>query len=63
MARAYLRQAEERIKHAEEAFVDGNFAYVIRQCQESVELALKASLRLIGVEPPKFRDVSPVLKA
>ena len=63
MARAYLRQAKERIKHAEEAFNDGNFAYVIRQCQESVELALKASLRLVGVEPPKFHDVGPVLKA
>ena len=48
--------------HASEALNRGNYPYVIRQSQEAVELALKASLRLVGVEPPKWHDVGPVLK-
>ena len=62
MARSYLRQAEERLKHAKEALNDGNYAYVIRQSQEAVELSLKASLRIVGIEPPKFHDVGPILR-
>lgn len=62
MAQAYIRQAEERVKHIKEALEDGNYAYVIRQSQEAVELSLKASLRLVGIEPPKFHDVGPLIK-
>ena len=62
MARSYIRQAEERLHHAREALERGNHAYVIRQCQEAVELMLKAALRLVGVEPPKWHDVGPVLR-
>ncbi|MEM1681019.1 MAG: HEPN domain-containing protein [Sulfolobales archaeon] len=62
MAQSYLRQAEERIRHAKEALEGGNYPYVIRQCQESVELLLKAALRLVGVEVPKWHDVGPVLR-
>jgi len=52
MARAYLRQASERLRHAREALEEGNYPYVVRQSQEAVELLLKAALRLVGVEPP-----------
>ncbi len=62
MARSYLKQAEEGIRHASEALRSGNFPYVMRQCQEAVELSLKASLRLVGIEPPKWHDVGPVLR-
>ncbi|MEM0006484.1 MAG: HEPN domain-containing protein [Ignisphaera sp.] len=62
MAQPYLRQAEERIKHAKEALGGGNYPYVVRQCREAVELLLKASLRLVGVEVPKWHDVGPVLR-
>ena len=62
IARSYLRQAEERVHHAREALERGNYPYVVRQCQEAVELLLKASLRLVGVEPPKWHDVGPILK-
>ena len=62
MARSYLRQAMERVRHAEEALTNGNYPYVVRQCQEAVELALKAALRIVGVEPPKWHDVRPVLR-
>ena len=63
MAKSYIRQALERIRHAREALeTTRNYPYVIRQCQEAVELLLKASLRLVGVEPPKWHDVGPILR-
>lgn len=62
MASSYIKQAEERLHHAREAVERGNYPYVVRQCQEAVELLLKASLRLVGIEPPKWHDVGPVLK-
>jgi len=63
MAKSYERQARERLRHAREALEDGNYPYVVRQCQEAVELLLRASLRAAGVEPPKWHDVGPVLRA
>jgi len=62
LAKSHLNQARERVKHAKEALETGNYAYVIRQCQEAVELSLKAALRIVSIEPPKWHDVSPVLK-
>ena len=59
---AKSRQAEERIKHAKEALNEGNYPYTVRQCQEAVELLLKAALRYVGVEPPKLYDVGPLLR-
>ncbi len=61
MAESYMKQAEERIRHAEEALKGGNYPYVIRQSQEATELSLKASLRFVGIEPPKWHDVGPIL--
>jgi len=52
MARAHIRQAEERLHHAREALERGNYPYVAGQCREAVELLLKAALRLVGIEPP-----------
>lgn len=62
LARSNLRQAEERLKHSREALETGNYPYVVRQCQEAVELALKAALRIAGIEPPKWHDVGPILR-
>lgn len=61
MALAYVREAERRVRTAEGALREGALAYCIRQSQEAVELLLKAALRLVGVEPPKWHDVGPVL--
>ncbi len=61
MARSYVRQAEERLRHAAEALQSGNYPYVVRQSQEAVELLLKAALRYVGLEPPKWHDVGPLL--
>jgi len=49
MARAYIRQASGRLRHAKEALEERNHPYVVRQHQEAVELLLKATLRLVGV--------------
>lgn len=38
-----------------------NFSDVVREAQETVELALKGMLRAIGVEPPKYHDVGSLL--
>jgi len=62
LAKSNIRQALERLRHAKEAFEEGNYPFTVRQSQEAVELALKASLRLVGIEPPKWHDVGPVLK-
>ena len=61
MCRAYLEEAQRRVRTAENALSEGAYAYCIRQCQEAVELSLKAALRLVGIEPPKWHDVGPVL--
>lgn len=61
MAKAYVEEAERRIRVAEVALKEKAYAYCIRQCQEAVELLLKAALRLVGIEPPKWHDVGPVL--
>lgn len=61
LAKSYIRQAEERMKHAKEALNGGNYPYTVRQCQEAVELLLTASLRYVGVEPPNH-DVGYLLR-
>jgi HEPN domain-containing protein len=61
LARSYLVKARARLKalavlRDEEAHSD-----VVREAQELVELALKAMLRAVGIEPPKFHDVGGLL--
>ena len=58
----YMNQAEIRLETAEMALNKKAYAYCIRQCQESVELCLKAALRLIGIDYPKWHDVGVVLE-
>ncbi|MEM4141107.1 MAG: HEPN domain-containing protein [Nitrososphaeria archaeon] len=61
LAVSYIDEARRRLKTAENALKEKAYAYCIRQSQESVELALKAALRLVGIEPPKAHDVGPIL--
>ncbi|MEM0053593.1 MAG: HEPN domain-containing protein [Nitrososphaeria archaeon] len=61
MCSSMLDQASFRLKTAKQAMEDGHFAYVVRCSQECVELSLKASLRLLGIEYPKKHDVSRIL--
>ena len=62
MAKGWLRQSWRRLKSAEDAFKEKDYPYVVRQCQECVELALKALLMDVGVDVPKWHDVGPVLR-
>jgi len=61
VAKAYLRQAEARLRDAEDACAEGNNPYAVRLSQECVELSLKAVLKAVGIEYPKVHDVSDVL--
>lgn len=60
-AKSLLNQSIRRLETAERELRDGSLAYSIRSSQESVELGLKAALRLLGIEYPKKHDVGPVL--
>lgn len=61
IARSYLRQAEARLKDAEDALLEGNYPYAVRLSQECVELSLKAVLKAVGIDYPKIHDVSDVM--
>lgn len=61
MAKAFLADALYSLKEAKEALNDGIYHRAIRRAQESVELALKAILRLFGIEYPKKHEISDVL--
>jgi len=62
MASSSLKGAESRPEATEHAFKSRDFPYVVRLSQECVELSLKAALRFVGIEPPKWHDVGIVLK-
>ena len=62
LARSNVRQAEDRLTTARIALERGNYPYAVRQAQECVELSLKSCLRLVGIEPPKWHDVGPIIR-
>jgi hypothetical protein len=61
LARSYIWKAETRIDALEALNKRSNFSDVVREAQETVELALKGMLRAIGVEPPKHHDVGGLI--
>jgi HEPN domain-containing protein len=61
MAKDYLFRAERCLKEAFLAIKDEDAAGAIRRSQEALELAVKALLRLMGIEYPKIHDVGDVL--
>lgn len=61
LAKSYLQKAEVRLKVLELLVEEEAFSDVVREAQEAVELALKAILRHVGVEPPKQHDVGPLV--
>lgn len=54
LARSYLEKAEKRVRVLEVLLEQDGFSDVVREAQELVELALKAMLRQIGTDPPKW---------
>jgi HEPN domain-containing protein len=62
LARSYLRKATDRLEILDLLLSKEAYSDVIREGQEIVELALKGMLRAVGVEPPKWHDVGPILQ-
>ncbi len=58
---AYIKDARIIADEAKESFDRGHYHRTVRKCQESVELALKGLLRLVGMEYPKSHRVGVVL--
>ncbi|NOZ78060.1 MAG: HEPN domain-containing protein [Acidobacteria bacterium] len=63
LAADYVHRAAVRLKALEVLFDAGSWADVVRESQETVELALKGLLREYGIEPPRIHDVSEILLA
>jgi HEPN domain-containing protein len=62
LARSYLAKARARLKALAVLQEERAWSDVVREAQEVVELALKALLREVGVEPPKWHDVGSFLR-
>lgn len=62
LARSYLEKATARRRVLDVLTEEGAYSDVVREAQELVELVLKGALRLIGVDPPKWHDVGPILR-
>lgn len=61
LARSYIRKVEARLKALDLLHREEDFSDVVREAQETVELALKAMLRAVGIDPPKFHDVGGLI--
>ena len=61
LAQSYLTKAIKRLRILQVLYEEDAFSDVVREAQEIVELCLKGMLRQVGVEPPHWHDVSPML--
>ncbi len=61
LAGSYMVKASARRRVLEVLLEESAYSDVVREAQELVELALTAALRAIGVDPPRWHDVGPIL--
>ena len=61
LATSYLARARARIKVLDVLVESSDFSDVVREAQEAVELACKAMLRRVGIDPPKWHDVGGII--
>lgn len=61
LARSYLEKARVRLAVLDLLMDRGAYSDLVREAQETVELALKGMLRFVGVDPPKVHDMGPTL--
>lgn len=61
LAHSYFEKARKRLRALRVLLEDEAYSDVVREAQELVELALKGMLRFIGLEPPKWHDVGPLV--
>ena len=57
----YITRTGYRLEAARLLFDRKSFADVVRECQELVELSLKALLHMALIETPHLHDVGPLL--
>lgn len=60
-ARSYLTMARQRQRTLGLLLEEEAHSVVVRDSQAIVELALKAMLRQVGIDPPKWHDVGGIL--
>ena len=63
LAADHVRRADARLKALDTLYGAESWADVVRESQETVELALKGLLRAVGIDPPRVHDVADVLDA
>ena len=61
LAAAYLKKAILRLEILPAYIEKEGYSDAIREAQEIVELATKGMLRMIGIDPPKWHDVSGLI--
>jgi HEPN domain-containing protein len=61
LAQSYFRKSIDRLDILDLLLKKGAHSDVVREAQEIVELCLKGMLRYVGIEPPKYHDVSPLI--
>lgn len=61
LAGSYITKARLALDTAKFLVERGGFSDAVRRSQEAVELAMKAALRSVGIEPPHWHDVGGVL--
>jgi HEPN domain-containing protein len=62
LAESYITKASKRRRVLEVLLEEEAYSDVVREAQELAELALKGMLRKVGVDPPKWHDVGPILE-
>ena len=63
LIRDHIERAGKRLLAVEVLHREESWADVVRECQEIVELCLKALLRASGMEVPRIHDVSALIQA
>lgn len=58
----YLEDAAELLCEAEDSFKREKWHRVVRKCQESAELAVKALFRTLGIEYPKTHYLGEIIE-
>lgn len=61
LAKSYMIKALNRLDILDILFQKKGYSDVVREAQEIVELAQKAMLRQIGIDPPKWHDVGMII--
>ena len=62
LAQDYIQRSRKRLFSIQTLYEHEAWPDVVRECQEVVELACKAFLRMNHIDPPRTHDVSDVLK-